>query len=177
MEEIWKSVPGYEGFYEVSNCGKVRSLPRTVHNKDGIPVGRNAGKILSLSVGLRGRRQVMLYKNRKYQCFKVHALVMLAFVGPRPDGMDICHNDGNASNNVISNLRYDTRSGNFSDKIKHGTHHRGDNAPFHKITDAQVQEIRKLRNEGRKCKELGKIFGVHEVYISQICRGVVRKFS
>jgi len=177
MEEIWKAVPDYEGLYEVSNFGSVRSLPRVVCNKDGMPVGKSSGKILTLSIGLRGRRQVMLYKNRKYQCFKVHALVMLAFVGPRPKGMDICHNDGDASNNLITNLRYDTRAGNFADKLLHGTHQRGENAPFHKLTDSQIHEIKKLRSEGKKCRELGEVYGVHKVYISQICRGVVRKFS
>ncbi|ART69929.1 hypothetical protein BTO20_16305 [Mycobacterium dioxanotrophicus] len=119
MPEVWRDVPGFEGRYAVSDWGRVKSLPHYVTQRNGvvIPViGRHLtpykekGGRLILSLG-RGYRR------------RVHQIVMLAFVGPCPDGMEVCHNNGDASDNRLVNLRYDTHKGNEQDKIRHGTHH------------------------------------------------------
>jgi hypothetical protein len=60
-------------------------------------------------------------RSGRYRMAKVHQLVMEAFVGHRPIGMEVCHNDGNNGNNRWTNLRYDTRAANERDKKKHGT--------------------------------------------------------
>lgn len=108
-EIIWKDVVGYEGLYLVSNDGQVMSIPRAT----------TSGGLLKRTYA--NYVKVTLSKGGKVKTFNVHVLMMLAFVGERPEGMDVCHNDGNPYNNVIENLRYDTKSSNCLDKKRHGT--------------------------------------------------------
>lgn len=156
MQEIWKSVPGYEGFYEVSNFGQVRSIDRITLRKDGTPYQKMPGKIFKPGIDKINRKHVDFYVMGKRHCFYVHYLVLLTFVGPRPEGMDCCHNDGNPLNNHVENLRYDTRSGNFKDKLLHGTHNRGENSPVHKLTEQQVLEIRSRSANGESIGDIAK---------------------
>lgn len=111
MVEQWKAVVGYEGLYEVSNIGRVKSL--------------RTDKVLSPwknKDGATDRLYVSLYKNRIRMHRTVHSLLMEAFVGPRPEGHNVLHKDGNASNNVLHNLRYGTQSENIYDAVVHNTH-------------------------------------------------------
>ncbi|MES2156069.1 MAG: HNH endonuclease [bacterium] len=73
---------------------------------------------------------------------KVHQVVMWAFVGPCPSGMEVAHNDGDPTNNRLDNLRYDTRRGNHMDTFKHGTAVRGETHGMSKLTEPMVKEIR-----------------------------------
>lgn len=101
MTEIWKPCVGYAG-YEVSNLGNVRSEKQ----------------ILSPATGSHGYLQVQL---RRGNVRTVHSLVLEAFVGPRPKGMEACHSDGNKLNVNLENLRWDLPKGNAEDKRRHGT--------------------------------------------------------
>lgn len=76
------------------------------------------GKIKSQQVKKDGKLAIMM--DRKL--IPVHQLVALAFIGPRPDGMDVCHNNGDGQDNRPGNLRYDTRTSNNRDTVAHGTH-------------------------------------------------------
>ena len=120
--ERWKPVNGYEGIYEVSSHGRVRSVDRTVTRSDG-RVHRHKGKLLRtpLSAG-GGYPFVQLSNHGKTQVRTVHSLVAGAFIGTRPEGTEVCHNDGNPTNNHLDNLRYGTPSENELDKLRHGTH-------------------------------------------------------
>lgn len=124
--EQWRPVVGFEGLYSVSDQGRVRSEPRFVARKDGrkqpIP-----GRIKKAPVDGKGYPRVALYGPAfpKGAHRTVHSLVMEAFIGPCPDGMEICHNDGDRLNARLSNLRYGTRSENHLDKRVHGTHNNG----------------------------------------------------
>lgn len=96
----------------------------------------------------------------------VHHLVLEAFVGPRPDGMECCHNDGNASNNRRCNLRWDTHRSNMQDCLRHGTH-----KPPAKLTSAQVKEIRQRHSSLPKrggTAILAEEFSVSRITIYQI---------
>ena len=117
--EIWKQVPEYEGYYEVSDRGSVRSVDRFVEHSSGRGLYLIKGKILKTRTNL-GYQLVNLYKNGVRETNRVHQLVLRAFVGECPAGYVVCHNDGNSSNNTLSNLRYDTQSENCKDIIKHG---------------------------------------------------------
>ena len=64
-----------------------------------------------------------LYTQGKNKIRYVHSLVAESFIGPRPEGMEVCHNDGDPTNNHLDNLRYGTSSGNELDKVRHGTHY------------------------------------------------------
>lgn len=72
---------------------------------------------------------------------KIHQLVLEAFVGPCPEGMQCCHNDGSRNNNALSNLRWDTHRANIADKFRHGTHVRGERNPMAKITEETARLI------------------------------------
>lgn len=118
--EEWRPIEGQEGSYEVSSFGRVRSLTRQIRCKNGA-VKVIQGKVLRPFKGDAYEHRVISFgkRNRHY----VHLLVLAAFVGPRPEGMEGCHNDGDPYNNHVSNLRWDTPSGNQRDRLVHGTHH------------------------------------------------------
>lgn len=122
MVETWRHIPGYLGLYEVSDRGRVRSLDRRVNYRDG----RSRfypGQILEASTTPFGYKVVTLSNGKaSKQVRTVHRLVCLAFIGPRPPKMDICHRDNNKENNSLENLRYDTREGNLADSKSLATH-------------------------------------------------------
>lgn len=111
----WRPVPGVDG-YEVSVDGRVRSTPRTTLGLDG-KAYHYRGRMLRGKRNTNGRVQYEM-RGRIYQA---HRLVMLAFVGEPPGGLEVCHNDGNPSNNHLSNLRYDTHRNNMRQMVEHGT--------------------------------------------------------
>lgn len=115
--ELWRSVPGTSGSYEVSNLGRVRSVPRITRGGQ-----QRGGRIMALSTHPAGYRYVALYYDDKKRRRVVHQLVAEAFIGPRPDGLFVCHSDGDPSNNAATNLRYDTPGENIRDCVRHGRH-------------------------------------------------------
>jgi len=122
--ETWRPVFGFEGFYEVSDAGRVRSLDRIV------AAGRakrriHRGRILSPGHDVFGYPIVNLSANGQTNMRKIHRLVLEAFVSPRPHLMEACHGDGNPTNNRLENLRWDTRSENRRDAVRHGTYRNG----------------------------------------------------
>ena len=120
MTEMWRPVVGFEDCYEVSDQGRVRSLDRMI----GAPHGRrwHTGRILAPGAKSRGHLFVNLSVDGKRCVRLVHLLVLQTFVGPRPDGMEGCHNNGDPSDNRLVNLRWDTKSENTKDRVRHGTH-------------------------------------------------------
>ena len=121
-DERWRPIPGYEGTYEVSDLGRVRSVDRWVSRANGGQY-RRRGKVLAAHPHPRaGYPLVKLKINNAVHSATTHALVMLAFVGPRPEGLEVCHNNGDPTDNRPANLRYDTRSENRRDSVRHGTH-------------------------------------------------------
>lgn len=120
--EEWRPIPGWDGFYEASSHGRVRSLTRTVkHPKSG--AAQIQGRVLRTGPHRSGHLWVELCRPGVKKTRQVHQLVLEAFVGPKPPGMEGCHYDGNPQNNRIENLRWDTRAGNLADAIRHGTFH------------------------------------------------------
>lgn len=116
MSENWKDVHGFEGRYEVSDLGRVRSSRTRTSTKKG--------KILRLQTTTGGYLRAYLYQgNRKYAYKRVHHLVLESFVGARPEGMESLHINGNETDNRKENLRWGTRSENTKDQVRHGTHH------------------------------------------------------
>jgi hypothetical protein len=140
--ETWKPVPTFEGRYSVSDAGRVRSEARHCL----MPRGRGARavteKILATARDRDGYAWVMLTEPGRRCQFKVATLVALTFIGPRPEGMQMCHNDGSRDNDTATNLRYDTQAGNMRDRIWHGTAPRGERNNMAKLSSAQVDAIR-----------------------------------
>lgn len=111
--EIWKPIPGQPG-YEASNLGRIRSIDRSIGGKNP---RRLRGKILKLAVNPHGGH---LQVNLACKTFRVPGLVMRAFVGECPPGLEVCHHDDDPSNNSLRNMRYDTRLSNHADRKKNG---------------------------------------------------------
>lgn len=123
MSEQWRPVPGYEGFYEASDRGRVRSLDRiqAFTYKRRTLDRLVAGRVLKTSPSTGGYRQVTLSRERHKRQFLVHRLVLNTFVGPLPDGMCTRHLNGDPADNRLVNLAYGTQSENMKDKVAHGT--------------------------------------------------------
>jgi hypothetical protein len=126
MTEQWLPVVGYEGYYEVSDQGQVRSIdrqvPATVYGKD---IVRNMrGRIIKPRLG-HGYPTVTLSKNSIHEHRRIHRLMLLAFAGPCPDGMEGCHINDSRTDNRLENLRWGTRSDNMQDALRNGTHPTG----------------------------------------------------
>lgn len=127
--EAWRAIPGFDGKYEASNLGRVRSLHR------------RSAFVLKPDVRPDGHLQVAPSVRSVQQTCLVHYLVLLAFVGTRPDGADIRHLNGDPADNQLANLRYGTRSQNKFDDVLHGKHNnaRKTHCPSgHEYTEANV---------------------------------------
>ncbi|WP_430228026.1 NUMOD4 motif-containing HNH endonuclease [Paraburkholderia tropica] len=171
--EQWKSVVGYEGFYEVSDLGGVRSLDR--------PGGRGCsdavrhGRVLKPFVDSgNGYLAVNLSKCGKARKRTVHTLVLEAFVGPRPMGMEGCHGDGDRTNARLGNLSWDTPSKNWDDKRRHGTATVGERSPSAKLTEDQVSMILVSRLSSLK---LAPLLGVASSTIRAVRLGQNWKYA
>lgn len=165
MEEIWKDIPGYEGKYQVSNMGRVKSLSRIIQGRNQFGSFEWRSPELYLCPGRAdkyGHLSVVLNNPRKSRL--VHQLVTLAFVGEPPEGMCVLHSNGNASDNRLSNLRYDTQSENVLDVYRQ-------RKAWKKLTVEDVGGIRFGLSCGISCTELGRMFGVGHQAISKIKNG------
>mgnify|MGYP001809888964 CR=1 FL=1 len=115
--EHWLPVVGFEGAYEVSNLGNVRSLSRQIKMKDG-RTRYKSGVCLKPRPNPAGYLRVGLGGNARDRY--IHALVAEAFIGPRPKGLDVNHIDGDKTNNAVDNLEYCTRKVNINHAVKLG---------------------------------------------------------
>jgi hypothetical protein len=117
-----------------------------------------------------GYHMVHLYMGGVRTPMTLHKAVMLAFAGPRPQGTEIRHLDGDRKNCRLENLAYSTRTENEADKERHGTRLRGEASALAKLTVADVQDIRRRRGERQEA--LAAEFGCTFSNISAIQRGV-----
>ena len=170
-EEIWKPVVGWEGRYEVSSIGRVRSLPSVWKQKAKITgrlyTYRKKGQMLRPGRASNGYYTVSL---GRYNSHCVHRLVAEAFIGPRPSGFDVRHKDGGLIDNRVENLEYGTRLDNIQDAMKHGTYRLG-LIKRYKIHPFFWKTVRELRHaQGYTTAELGGMFGVCRMVIDRILK-------
>ena len=134
MEE-WKSIPGYEGLYEVSSYGRVRSLDRYVKVKSK-SYRLQKGKVLSLGINSYGYLQVFLCCNGKYKIITVHRLVALTFL-PNPDNLPcVNHLDEDKTNNRVDNLEWCDHkyNSNYKGVLKRRSQRMKENGIYERIT-------------------------------------------
>lgn len=166
--EIWKPIAGCSG-YEISNQGRVRSYLTMGRGSQISPTPQRITKLIN-----RENRYMIatLRIKGKYKSFYIHRLVLEAFVGPCPDGLEACHNDGDNFNNHLSNLRWDTHISNCLDRTNHGVPPppvmRGEDHPMAKLTGYQVLQIRELLCLGNTPKQLADSFKVTDGTIRHI---------
>jgi len=172
--EQWLDVPEWKGFYQVSDCGRVRSVDRWMTYSSGNR-RLQKGRILKPSTMRpdhpHERMHVTLQSKGYVRYYNVHRLVMLAFVGPRPNGLECCHNDGDRFNNRLSNLRYDTPKANNADQKMHGRGPQGEGNPRCILGWPKVREIRRRLASGEKGLPLSREYGVHSSTIYSIKYG------
>ncbi len=118
--ENWVPVLDFEGLYEVSDLGRVRSLDRI--RPGGMPW---KGRMMSLKPRSDGYIPITLWKNGEQTVRLVHRVVLDSFVGPRPPGLEVLHGDGNRVNNALDNLSWGTHAQNQADVVAHGRHYLG----------------------------------------------------
>ena len=124
--EDWRDVVGYEGCYEVSNLGRIRSVDRVVTNRLGV-TRKLKGRVLRVFPNSRsGHLQTNLCNAGVETVVAVHRVVLIAWVGDPPGSdYECCHNNGDPTDNRVCNLRWGTRSDNNNDAVKHGTWRNG----------------------------------------------------
>ena len=166
--ETWRPVLGYEGSYSVSSLGNVRSEPRVVRHPNSGFI-RLRGKLLKQSTVTFGYKSVDLSIDGVATQRLVHSLVLEAFLGPRQGGEEACHNDSDPQNNCLQNLRWDSRSGNFSDKLANGTHNRGSKNSIAVLSDVAVLAI---REDQRAASAIAADYGVTAHHVRAIKRRI-----
>lgn len=119
--EEWRDIPGWEGYYQVSDQGRVRSVDRVVHGVDGREINRK-GKITKLQARDERHLKARLSRAGRQKRFYVHRLVAEAFHGAIPQGFVVRHLNGDPTDNRAENLAIGTQSENSFDSVKHGTH-------------------------------------------------------
>ena len=168
VEEIWKDVPGYGGHYKASSIGRIKSLERTVtkrHKSGSMITQKYSERILSANtVGRDGHLSVHLGVDGKKYTVLVHRLILLAFVGECPEGMEGCHNNGIPYDNRPENLRWDTHFNNNQDRLLHGTYKTGSD---HHMCKFDNDLIKRIRNGDVSLKESG----VSKTHFYRIKRG------
>lgn len=120
-QEHWRPVVGYEGFYEVSDHGQVRGIPRTVGAANG-KTKQLRTRVLQGYATKSGHRYVDLYRGRERTKVAIHRLVLKSFVGPAPEGHEGCHRNDDPADNRLGNLYWGTRTDNLHDAVRNGKH-------------------------------------------------------
>ncbi|MGP9622564.1 NUMOD4 motif-containing HNH endonuclease [Corynebacterium sp. AOP34-AQ2-28] len=154
--ERWLPVTGYGGIYEVSDQGRVRSLSRVVSTRKGDR--RYRGKTLAPKSNRHGYPLVVLADGGVLRSKRVHRLVLEAFVGPCPEGMEACHNNGDRGDPRLANLRWDSASENQRDRRRHGTDYQANktHCPAGHPYDAENMKVIPSRPTARYCKACHK---------------------
>lgn len=167
--EKWKAVPGYEGRYLVSSYGRLYSVPRRIEKQ------HPSGTVFS--VWWKGGLRKLRPDSYGYPCayfgrlpgplhngVQIHTVVLLTFVGAKPQGSDVRHLDGDIKNNRLDNLAYGTRTQNILDARKSGK-------PWKKLTIEQAREIRELKWYGFSARVLAEAYGVSVSALNKIVYG------
>lgn len=163
MDEEWKTIPGYEGIYQASNLGRIRSLPRK--NRRGNKI---SPRILKLISHRQGYLRVHLFKGDSSMTFQVHRLVMMTFVGDGK-GYEVNHRNGNPADNRLENLEYVTRLENVRhsiDVLNRGLI--GNRNGRAKLTETDIPKIDSLLEQGMCHRKIACIFNVSETSIRNV---------
>lgn len=161
----FKDIEGFPG-YCVGDDGSVWSSIRRISKHEFAP----GGEWKRMKATMRPTGHVYHSLRRDGQAFPrlAHRLVLEAFVGPSPAGTECCHNDGNAANNQLSNLRWDTHRENIQDALKHGSFSRIRASRFEKLTDESVAMIGDLIGLRYSVAAIARAFGVAEATVRRI---------
>ena len=159
-KEVWKDIEGYEGYYQVSNLGRVRSVDRIVETSLGYKSNRKE-KMLKPGLSQDGYELVGLSKSGKTKSFTVHRLVAGKFICQN-GALEVNHINGDKTDNSVRNLEYVTGSENMQHSFDNGLRK-------NKINREEADEIRDLyANTSLTQLEIGKIYGISKNMVSDI---------
>ena len=163
MSEQWEPVFNYQGLYEVSNQGQVRSLPRIseYRRKDSLVKTKVGGALLKALPDPRGHMSVALFNKGHKKVCRISKLVIQSFRKPCPHGQEVFHIDGDIHNNHLDNLDYKPLAESRNNKSK--------------LNPDKVRKIRDLYKQGFSQSVIAGLFGVHQTVISKICLGHIWK--
>ncbi len=176
-KERWRPVVGYEGLYEVSDHGRVKSLSRIICQQKtwGTHERLMPERILKVSYSLGGRsgyQQVSLHGGIVRRCARVHRLVAEAFISPSPfEGASVLHSDDNTDNCHYKNLRWGTTADNMADKVKRSRQQRGSDVHCSVLDAATAFEVYRLRHAGEAVKRLMERFNISDGTVRDIQHG------
>lgn len=157
----WRVVP-FNDRYEISEYGHLRVIK-----------GKRKGLVVTPKITAFGYVIYRLSRNGKDTWHFAHRIVALAFIGPRPDGMEIAHFNGVKTDNHFSNIRWATKKENAADRKRHGTDpiRTGTNNPACRLSPDQVLEIREIYSRGGiSFKKLGAKYGICAQHAHEIVR-------
>jgi len=170
MIQLWRDIPGFEGAYQVSDDGAVRSLARRIVRSNGVPQTFKGRLIRSRNRG--GYRMVSLAKAGVLTDHLVHRLVMLSFVGAQPELCEVAHWNGDKADNRLANLRWATRKENAADSARLGQKALGEQKGNAKLSADKVKAIRERYKRSSygvsNCGELAAEYGVTPSLIIQV---------
>jgi hypothetical protein len=170
MIEEWRPVVGYEGIYEVSSLGRIKSILR----RQGAKVGRLLTPQPKKNKKRKGEPYwaVTLKVDCVQKSFDVAFLVITAFVGPRPEGLEINHIDGDKSRNWSDNLEWLTPEENKKKARDMGLYRNaeGANHPLAKLTEEQARAIWAIRNDGYREEDVARAYGVSYCTVGDVWR-------
>ncbi len=157
-DSTWNIVPTHAGYRA---------------SEDGLLIGPR-GHVLKPLVAQSGHLYVLTHPPRKPRKLSVHRAVLLAFVGPPPEGYEALHADGDPTNNRLSNLSWGTRLQNKADMLRHGKERRGEAKANHILT---WDDVKAIRADPRSARRIGEDYGVSHSTILNVRRGNTWKVS
>lgn len=174
MEEIWKDITGYEGYYQISNFGRVKSLSRKIISEQYPKYYRNTEeRILKQSIGKRGYFTVTLKKDGIGSTKTVHRLIALEFI-PNPNNFrEINHINCDKLDNDIINLEWVSPKENTQRAWKNGRCSKSPKSGKDKYDVSFVLKIKEFINKGYKNKDIAEIFSVKPGWVSSIRNGYI----
>lgn len=149
--EEWRPVVGWEGFYAVSDWGRVKSCQRVVMRSNGASYTCGERILKTRTAGVDGLLMVSLWRGGDHTDYLVHNLVLEAFVGPRPAGLQGLRSDGDRANNRLENLHWGTRSEMMHIMVQNGTHPQASKARCDRGHEFTLENTYTLPNGGRSC--------------------------
>lgn len=172
MDETWRTIDGFSGFYQVSNLGRIRSVDRKIYNKGCCAWQEVKGCILKPTYDKGGYTYVGLHDNSngKTKTFKTHRLVALYFIEGFEDGLEVNHKNGVRDDNRAENLEWCTRSGNMLDRYKRGYNPTGEKNNSAKLKNDYIPIITTLYDSGVPQGKIAKAFNVSQGTISHVIR-------
>lgn len=168
-EEEWKDIAGYEGYYQISSYGRVRSLDRVILSKDNRIVNYK-GKILNTGLTPNGYCYFITSKNDKRNKFLVHVAVAKAFVLNFYNKPQVNHINSWRADNHYKNLEWVTAKENKLHSVLNKSHAYGERNAFSKLTDKKAIEIYKLAHSNIPQKQIAKKYKISHYIVSKIKR-------